>query len=90
MARGNLSNTRQNNKCGQKGSVPFHEFSFPAPLSISWLKFITYRHLHILLNLVYFQLGGALRAQSCNLHTTIFGENRFPKSPTAYRGLITQ
>lgn len=90
MARGNLSNTRQNSKCGQKDSVPFWDFSFPAPLSNSWLKFITYIHLHTLLSLVCFQLGGTLRAQSCNLHITISGENRFPKSPTGYRGLTTQ
>lgn len=82
MAWGNLSNTRQISKCGQKGSVPFQEFSVPAPLSISWLKFITYIYLHTLLSLVCFQLGGTSRAQSCTLHITIFGEKRFPKSPT--------
>lgn len=90
MARGNLSNTRENSKWGQKGSVPCQDFSSPAPLSISWMKLITYIHLHTLLSLVYFRLGGALRAQSCNSHITIFGENSFPKSPTGYRGLITQ
>lgn len=49
MAQGNPSNRRQKSKCGQKGSAPFQEFSFPTPLSISWLKFITYIHLHTLL-----------------------------------------
>lgn len=63
MAQGNPSNTRQNSKCvGKKGSVPFQEFSFPTPLSISWLKFVTYIHLHTLLSLYFYgwNFGGTV------------------------------